>query len=141
MLRTVDRIAARSVETERGCWEWQGSATPKGYGRIWVGEKLLYVHRAAYEALVGEIPEGLQLDHLCRNRGCWRPDHLDPVTNRVNAQRGEAGSYLGAKNLNKTHCPQGHPYDGDNLRVNARGWRYCRTCRRDQKRQARPAVA
>ncbi|MFE4420475.1 HNH endonuclease signature motif containing protein [Streptomyces sp. NPDC056817] len=106
-----------------------------------VGDKLRYVHRVAYEALVTEIPDGLQLDHLCRNRACANPWHLEPVTNRVNAKRGQAGPVLASKNLGKTHCPQGHPYSGDNLRIGSRGWRYCRACKRDQRRRKEAAEA
>jgi hypothetical protein len=139
MLQVMDRIASRSRLTPEGCWEWQGSKTPKGYGRIRVGEKLHYVHRIAYEVHVTEIPAGTQLDHLCRNRACVNPSHLEPVTNRVNTIRGDAGRLLGARNSEKSHCPQGHPYDGDNLRIGPHGWRYCRACRREQSRRARAA--
>jgi hypothetical protein len=136
MLQLMNRIVTQSVETTAGCWEWQGSRTPKGYGRVHARGKLLYVHRVAYEALIAEIPEGLQLDHLCRNRACVNPWHLEPVTNRVNTSRGRAGTRLASENSGKTHCPQGHPYSGDNLRIGPHGWRYCRTCRREQKRKS-----
>lgn len=73
-----------------GCWLWLGEINRNGYGRVWVSGKRLMAHRHLYERLVGPIPEGLVLDHLCRNRSCCNPAHMDPVTVRVNTLRGEA---------------------------------------------------
>ncbi|MBO0884191.1 MAG: HNH endonuclease [Mycobacterium sp.] len=87
-------------------------------------------HVFAYELLVGPIPTGMQLDHLCRNRSCVNPDHLEPVSQRVNLLRGATQP---AFNTAKTHCPQGHPYEGDNLAFNRDGSRFCRTCSRDRQ--------
>lgn len=81
----------------------------------------MIAHRVAYETWVGPIPDGLTIDHLCRNRLCIEPTHLEPVTNRENIQRG--GNSL------KTHCPQGHPYDEVNT-ASRNNRRYCRTCER-----------
>jgi hypothetical protein len=87
------RLWARVVATPNGCWIFTG-ALNAGYGRIHAGhpgsQRLLYVHRVAYEQLVGPIPEGLDLDHLCRNRACCNPAHLEPVTRRENLLRGES---------------------------------------------------
>jgi hypothetical protein len=103
------------------CWEWRACRNKNGYGRVNHPHfKTTWAHRVAYLLKVGPIPDGLQLDHLCRNRACVNPAHLEPVTQRVNLQRGELAT--------KTHCPQGHPYSGDNLIVR-RGARECRTCR------------
>lgn len=89
-------------ESESGCWEWIGTLSSEGYGRF---EKDL-AHRVSYRRSVGPIPEGLQLDHLCRNRRCVNPEHLEPVTGRINTLRGET---LPAMNAAKTECIHGHP--------------------------------
>lgn len=124
----VDKTAAG------GCWEWTASKTKNGYGKFrWgAGEKL--PHRFAYELLVGPIPSGLHIDHLCRNRACCNPDHLEPVTNRENLLRGDT---IPARHAAKTHCPKGHPYAGDNLYIDPTGKRGCLTCRKDAVRRHR----
>lgn len=81
-------IRARCEITPNGCWEWQG-ARQRGYGRIRSGANVLRVHRVTYEAMVGPIPDGLDLDHLCRNRSCCNPAHLEPVTRRENLFRSD----------------------------------------------------
>lgn len=127
----VDRILARVVNVRHGdwdCWMWQGGKTKAGYGMIWLGGKKEYVHRAIYQLLVGPIPDGLQLDHLCRNRACCNPKHLEPVTNRENCLRGMAPLVNGQNSRSKTHCPAGHPYDAANTLI-FRNQRLCRACR------------
>lgn len=138
MQRTLaQRLFARvSVEAD-GCWIWTGSIR-KGYGQIWTSldasghRSLLQAHRASYELARGPIPEGLDLDHLCRNRLCVNPDHLEPVTRRVNILRGTAPA---AHNARKTHCDEGHSLV--RLRNGRRG---CPTCAL-AKRGKRLAVA
>jgi hypothetical protein len=108
----------------QGCWTWTGSHN-LGYGQIQAGARSsARVHRVAYEMLVGPIPNGLSLDHLCRNRSCVRPSHLEPVTNRVNVLRG-AG--LAAANAAKTHCIRGHEFTPENTYLTRKG-RDCRIC-------------
>jgi hypothetical protein len=123
----LDRIAA-SVLVGDECWNWIGERTPKGYGRMRHGSEREYAHRVLYELLVGPIPEGSQLDHLCRNRACVRPAHLEPVTCRENLMRGQT---LAAENAAKTRCPRGHPYDEVNTYVDPSGARRCRVCARN----------
>lgn len=100
-------------------------------------------HRISYEMLIGPIPSGLQLDHLCRVRHCVNPQHLEPVTNRVNSLRGIS---LPAQNHRKTHCPQGHAYTPDNVYYHGAGnrWRICATCQKarstEYKRRKRCAL-
>ena len=117
------------------CWPWLGGKCSDGYGTFWVGGKTVGAHRVAYTLLVGPVPDGLTLDHLCRARGCVNPAHLEPVVHRINVLRGASFS---ATNAQATHCPNGHPYDEKNTRFRPRGGRECRAChnRRTGARQA-----
>lgn len=115
------------VQTGEGCWQWTGSLARGGYGSIGFEGHTLRAHRVAYEALVGPIPEGLVLDHLCRNRGCVNPTHLEPVTLHENLLRGEPA--------NRTHCPAGHAYTAQNTWM-WHGKRKCRECGRLRQRRA-----
>lgn len=134
----ADRLWPK-VEKTDGCWNWTGNRDKLGYGRITSGGhagRLLLVHRVAYELLVGPIPAGLALDHTCVNPSCVNPAHLEPVTQGENVRR--ANERLGRKpgpNATKTHCPQGHPYAGDNLVLNRRGHQVCRECVRKHSRE------
>lgn len=116
-----------------GCWEWKAAVEPTGgYGILNVNGRTRKAHKVVYEILVGSVPEGLELDHLCRNRRCVKPGHLEPVTRRENVARGVAPS---AVNTAKTHCVHGHPFSGDNLILRSDGGRRCRICRRDGNRR------
>jgi hypothetical protein len=114
-----------------GCWQWTGHRNKGGYGlmrgRDWrdVHQR---AHRLTYELLVGPIPEGLELDHLCRNRGCVNPAHLEPVSHRVNILRSPVAPP--AVHAKKTHCVNGHPFDEENTYITKRGGRCCRACGR-----------
>lgn len=111
-----------------GCWVWTASTYPSGYGAFGVAPgKVNCAHRFAYELLVGPIPEGLQLDHLCRTRLCVNPVHLEPVTIAENVLRGIGPS---ATNARKTHCIHGHPFDEANTKIDREGFRHCRACSR-----------
>lgn len=126
----ADRLWAR-VDRTGDCWLWLGAKDLKGYGRIHIGgRKMALTHRVAYEVTVGSIPEGLQLDHLCRTPACVRPTHLEPVTPGENTRRGLVPLIAGANMRAKTHCPRGHPYDEVNTVLNTYGRRVCRICRK-----------
>lgn len=127
------RFASR-LRPANGCLLWTGTLTRGGYGQIRVGGRLVYVHRFAWERVNGPVPSGLELDHLCRNRTCVNPDHLEAVTRQVNTLRGVS---FAASNARKTHCPFGHEYTPDNTYVNPKGSRVCRTCKNARHRADR----
>jgi hypothetical protein len=128
----------RSIEgafTWTSCWKWGRHLNPQGYGKS--GGKL--AHRRAYQLAIGPIPGGLVLDHLCRTRRCVNPLHLELVTSAENTRRGDLNGYA-KRQLAKTHCPQGHPYDEANtyMHVHARGRsRRCRICNTTRNRRYR----
>lgn len=126
---TIDKIVNylnRTIKTEKGCWVWQGAKSPDRHARVNINSQAYYLHRVIFKAVGNRLDKSLELDHLCREPSCVNPKHLEQVTHRVNSERGEAGTHL----KNKTHCPQGHPYSGDNLYVFPSGGRSCRTCTR-----------
>jgi HNH endonuclease len=126
-----ERILESTRVTATGCWEWTRVKTPEGYGSIYVGSRvdgtrrIEKAHRVVYELAVGPIPDGLWLDHLCGNRACCNPAHLEPVTARQNSHRSDSPAGI---NSRKTHCTRGHRYDEGNTRYDKRGKRYCRAC-------------
>lgn len=127
---TDARFWAKVDKQLNGCWLWTGRIHKNGYGQLGRtvnGEKrTLTAHRMSYEDARGLIPPGLTLDHLCRNRACVRPAHLEAVTHRENQERGIRAALF--------CCPKGHPYAGGNLYVNpTTGSRHCRTCRADRR--------
>lgn len=134
----LDYLADRYEISETGCWLWTGGVSAKNYGQISssriksAGTRI--AHRFAYELLVGPIPEGLTLDHLCRVRICVNPDHLEPVSSRENTLRGLAPA---AENLRKAACIHGHEFTPENTRVSALGHRCCLTCERLRLVEAR----
>jgi len=121
------------LDATTGCWIWTGTLDPLGYGR-WTlcdGNQGKLAHRVVYEAVIGPIPPGLDLDHLCRVRRCVGPTHLEPVTTAENVLRGEGFS---ARNKRKTHCSRGHELSGDNVKMistpKSRNTRRCMACAR-----------
>lgn len=113
--------------TESGCIIWLGSTCKGGYGNFLYNGKIDKAHRVAYIMKNGEIPEGLEIDHLCRVRSCVNPDHLEAVTHKENCERAISHNSL------KTHCPKGHPYSGDNLYLNKKyNKRDCKICQKER---------
>ncbi len=123
-MRALARLLDRCVQ-EGDCWVWKGGADR--YGRIGALGRKWRTHQLAYILLVDDIPGGLQIDHLCRNRLCVNPDHLEAVPQRINLARG-FGPW--AVNKRKTACLRGHDFTADNTYVNQKGERHCRTCQR-----------
>ena len=132
----LERFRAKyRVNPETGCWDWLGAKGGGDYGHMRMGGRAggrqVVAHRIAYELFKGPIPEGLEIDHACRNRGCVNPAHLDVMTHRENGLRGISPP---AVNARKTRCDRGHPLEGENLRIDYRGDRTCVTCARERER-------
>lgn len=126
-----------SIRPELGsCWLWTGVRRRGGYGQFGRSSSAYVV---SYTLLVGPVPDGLELDHLCRTPACVNPAHLEPVTHAENVRRGKWGEHVAAQKA-ITHCPQGHAYEGDNLIVR-KGQRWCRICLTKAKRAYRQRQA
>lgn len=122
----LQRFVAKVDRTDC-CWLWNAAISTTGYGKFGVWPKTVSAHRFAYEAFVGPIPTGLHIDHLCRNRQCVNPQHLEAVPQRVNTLRGIAPPAI---NATKTECLRGHRFTDENTYVDKYGGRSCLTCRR-----------
>ena len=126
----IERFREQFVKSD-GCWQWTGATQANGYGRFGLGGrngKVVLAHRFAYEQYVGPIPDGLTIDHLCRNTSCVNPGHMEPVTREENARRGNP-------HVDKTHCDRGHELTPENVytspsRPTVRDCRKCRKARR-----------
>lgn len=126
---TLSNVMGKVRQDETGCWIWDGNLSQWGYAKYPIN-----VHRFTYEQFVGLIPEGLEINHLCEHPACVNPEHLEAVTHRENMAYGHT---IIAQQLRRTHCPEGHPYDGPNLYTDPRGNRQCRECRRRDMRAYR----
>jgi len=115
-----------------GCWLWKGCLT-NGYGIFTIKHKNVLAHRISFVHWNGEIKQGLEIDHLCRNRTCCNPAHLETVTHIVNVKRGN----LGIINKNKTHCKNGHGFTKENTIITVSGKRNCRICVYSQNRKSK----
>lgn len=125
------RMAARVTVAKSGCWLWTGALASNGYGSVGYAARIHSAHGLAYRLLVGDVPDGLQLDHLCRERRCCNPVHLEPVTPAENMRRARALI---------TACPKGHVYDEANTRIR-NGQRSCKECDRERTRRWRQRTA
>lgn len=121
--KDLQRFWSKVIKTG-SCWEWTGAKNKKGYGHFCLNYDILKSHRVSYELFKELIPQGLQIDHLCKNTSCVNPDHLEVVTLQENIRRGNHTN-KGIKNRLKTHCPKGHEYSGKDKM----GFRLCRICR------------
>lgn len=122
----------RKVDKTDTCWLWMGYINKEGYGEYksdYLTTRL--AHRISFGLDQGHLPD-MPLDHLCRHRHCVNPDHLEPVTSKVNTRR----SNVGVKESLKTECPHGHPYDEQNT-LHYQGKRFCRACKNERNRQRR----
>ena len=119
------------VDFSGDCWNWIGyKLRPNGYGRVSVNGTRILVHRLAYQRTGKAIPRGLQIDHLCRNKACVNPGHMEPVSNKENHRRAVPFHPMTLR----THCPNGHEYSAENTRMYL-GRRHCRECGRVASRK------
>lgn len=122
------------IQPETGCWNWTGYRNRNGYGQFYFNGRQRPAHCYAWEVKNGPVPYGTEIDHLCRNRACVNPDHLEAVPHRENILRGVGPIVV---NATKTHCVHGHEFTPENTMTYRRGnslRRYCRTCRRRLQR-------
>lgn len=130
--KTLSELTQRVlIEPVNGCWLWTGSIDADGYAQVSRGGRMTVAHRVFYELVVGPIPAGMEIDHLCRKRACVNPSHLEAVTHRINTLRGDT---IPARYAARTHCSKGHELSGENLASRSDGARTCRHCIREQKR-------
>jgi hypothetical protein len=131
--RTLARFESKySVPIGTGCWIWHGGRHELGYGRFWSGSSVVPSHRISYEHYRGPIPNGLEIDHLCRVHSCVNPWHLEPVTHTENVRRGDSRIASSLRGEAITHCKHGHVLDGQNTYLSF-GSRQCRACKRKRK--------
>lgn len=129
-----ERLYARlAIDPATKCWNWLGTISAGKYGSIYYDGRMQKVHRVAWELEKGSVPNGMDLDHLCRNRKCCNPDHLEPVTRSENLRR----SPLMDRKSALTHCKRGHEFTTENTIIRKNGWRACRICMRQHIRDWR----
>ena len=124
-------------KSDSGCWLWTGSIKPDGYGQLTFGSKSVGAHRLSYMVFIGDIPESLTIDHLCRIRNCVNPEHLEAVSMRENQLRGTSPM---AHHARKTHCKRGHEFTPENTYArdpNGYGGRECKACWKVQNDRAK----
>ncbi len=131
------------IDSITGCWNWTGAHLPSGYGIFFMRKvdgkiRYVYVHRFSWEYHHAEqIPEGFEPDHLCRNRQCANPSHIEVVTHKVNMLRGNT---IAARNASRTYCPHGHEYNTENTKITKDDSRLCRACGKQFGKNKRPPI-
>lgn len=126
----IDRVLTR-VDKTKSCWNWIGSVSHYGYGTY--GNRNLMAHRVVYHLLVGDLKQENTLDHLCKNKRCVNPKHLEQVSIRENVLRSDNPNAINAR---KTYCMREHPLSGDNLYIHPkRGTRHCKQCGKDAQKR------
>jgi hypothetical protein len=128
---TIDYIV-EDCGYETPCWIWQGFLDRNGYGIVWLNTRRRAAHIVLYEREIGPIPVGLELDHLCRNRSCICPRHVEPVTHAENLRRGHAPNMIARR---ENRCSRGHLFDAKNTLIRANGRKMCRACHAMKERQ------
>lgn len=131
--RSLTHFQQKFSIARSGCWQWIASKDKWGYGKFHLGKDTL-AHRVSYKHFVGPLPDDLEIDHLCRNRSCVNPQHMEPVTKRENTLRGIAPSAINAR---KTHCQNGHKFTSQNTYMRPDGDRGCRQCNADASQRYR----
>lgn len=135
----LERVFGRCIAGAGNCVVYAGTITPSGYGNVYDGYNPVPAHRLAYELAKGEIPSGLQIDHLCRNRRCCNPEHLEAVTRLENVRRGMAGTVRRDRAAAMTQCKRGHEFtEANTYRHNGR--RYCKACKAERQRISRELI-
>ena len=125
MKPVIERFLSKITVTDSGCWEWTSTINRGGYGLFKSDGKMVSIHRFVYDYYHGSICPDLTIDHLCRNRKCCNPVHLEQVTQKENIRRGFGVNGINAR---KTHCKNGHEFNKENTYKYSRGTRECREC-------------
>ncbi len=148
-MNLIERFWNKVEVLDEGCWQWKGGKTLHGYAQLWAGkpeQKLLLAHRFSYTYFRSPITTGLEVDHLCRNRACVNPWHMELVSHAVNLARGNRSKHIGLFHSLQTHCLNGHEFNHHNTYYHPiKGYRKCRICsaahQRDLRQRRRLAKA